>query len=257
MELLWLLFIFYGIYKLLTKAQRQFPPEPVGTGRPRFPGQELPGYDGDAMEYTARKSGDREGPVVITEDVPLSGPWSKSPQREEDTLLAGPWSRGNDASKGEARGEETPLPGPWSKPRDAGDVALPCPRSEPEEVPVPLPQEPARRDQPPVRRERPGQRMGNRPSGSAWETSNEEVRSGRYGDKGKEAEVCPVGIEQKREDRQKREGYPGRPGGMRRTGILCSGMFQPNNLINAIILSEVLGSRGGKNGQRKRIGWHK
>jgi len=216
-ELILIMFIYF-VVQMLRKAAQE-----------RLPRQDLP-------EYRSSR-----------EDSPLPGPWNRRPETEAEPSLPGPWE-----TPGE-RGD-TPLPGPWEKksPRERPMEAKTEPRWEAEFEPEPAcepgsvpekrykPQPEARpRDKAVGQLKIPEQRQG-----TVMDTRvpGRELFSGPSGEC--EASSPQVVAVQKPLRRRRRKGRVNPL-----TAVLCS----QSTLVGSIVLGQVLGTRGGLAGERKRL----
>ena len=216
-ELILIMFIYFVIQMLRRAAQE------------RLPRQELP-------EYRQPR-----------EDAPLPGPWNRRAETEAEPSLPGPWD-----IPGEPRGD-TPLPGPWEKksPRERSVEVKTEPRWEPEFEPEPA--------------YKPGPVGDKRSEARPRDRAVEQVRipeprrgtdmgtqvPGRElfpGPSGECEAVSPHGRRavamQEPLRRRRRKG---------RVNPLTAVLGSKSTLVGSMVLGQVLGTRGGLAGERKKI----
>ncbi len=214
----------------------------------RYPGGPIPPFP---------RPDSREKP----QDDSLREPWNY--REEEDLALPGPWSRRQE-------GADLPLPGPWGRRPEETDLPLPGPwdrrESAPEDVPLPGPW--SRQEEGPL--PGPWNRREGDPSGQV--TGREKVRKAPAGvSRREQQERRPdPALEHKPErmtetKREARREHPVRdvPGvedadqvfpetrGSCPRPVQCP-LLSRRNLAAAVILSEVLNSRGGRQARRRR-----
>lgn len=214
----------------------------------RYPGGPIPPFPRpDAREKPQDGSLREPGNYGEEEDLPLPGPWSR--RREgEDLPLPGPWGRGPEET-------DLPLPGPWDRRETAPeDVPLPGPWNRQEEGPLPGPW--YRREGGPPGQLSGEERAGKAPAGMSRREQHEyrpgsvlEHKPGQLLETKREAcrerhvENVPGIVDADRVFPETRDSCP-RP-------VQCP-LLSRRNLAAAVILSEVLNSRGGRQARRRR-----
>lgn len=184
------------------------------------------------------------------EDAPLPGPWNRRTETEAEPSLPGPWD-----IPGEPRGD-TPLPGPWEKksPRERPVETKTEPRWEPEFEPEPgyepgPVQEKRYKPQPEARPHDRGDELVRIPEPRRGTDAGAPVprREVFPGPSGECEAVSPQGRraaamqEPLRRRRRKCRVNP-------LTAVLSS----QSTLVGSMVLGQVLGTRGGLAGERKK-----
>ncbi|WP_041282959.1 hypothetical protein [Desulfofundulus kuznetsovii] len=234
-----LLFVFWTVFaRDRARTGRRYP----GGSAPPFPEQK-------AREKQQDDSMKETGNYGEEEDLPLPGPWSRR-QEEADLPLPGPWSR---------KPEETdlPLPGPWDRREtDPEDVPLPGPWNRQEEGPLPGPWHRRERD---LQDQVPGgERVRKAPAGVSRREQQERRPDPALEHKPERERTAETKREALRE-RPVRDvpGVEGTDQVFMETREPCPRPVQcpllsRRNLAAAVILSEVLNFRGGRQARRRR-----
>ncbi|MFZ5646662.1 MAG: hypothetical protein ACOY30_03475 [Bacillota bacterium] len=175
--------------------------------------------------------------------------YSKIIEGEHDLPLPGPWNRrqgGARQPEGDVPHEDKPLPGPWSRRREEYDT----PRSDvpetaagpeyggrdqTEDTPPPEPVRPRRRPVAAHRRAEPEAGPAGRTLEAAF-ACPPDVAGDQPAAAKKETEPCVT----PRQDQQYRN-------------VLLRNMLSPSGLYAGIVMAEVLGSRGGRNGRQSSV----